>query len=51
MGTLMLEVLDVGKPEGRRITSDLDVRTVPAMIIDGKPRSLGPSTLAEGAAP
>jgi glutaredoxin len=44
---LPLEVLDVGKPDGRRITSALGVRTVPAMIIDGKLRSLGTCTLAE----
>ena len=42
-----LEVLDVGKPEGRRITSDLGIRTVPAMVIDGRLRSLGTCTLNE----
>ena len=44
---LSLEVLDVGKPEGRHIVSDLGIRTVPAMVIDGKLRSLGTCTLAE----
>jgi glutaredoxin len=44
---LSLEVLDVGKPEGRRITSDLGIRTVPAIVIDGKLRSLGVCTLSE----
>jgi hypothetical protein len=44
---LTIEVLDVGKPEGRRITSDLGIRTVPAMVIDGKLRSLGTCTLGE----
>lgn len=44
---LTLEVLDVGKPEGRRVVSDLGIRTVPAMVIDGKLRSLGTCTLGE----
>jgi glutaredoxin len=48
--SLALEVLDVGKPEGRRITSELGVRTVPAMVIDGKLRSLGTCTLGEAMA-
>ena len=47
---LTLEVLDVGKPEGRRITSDLGIRTVPAMVIDGKLRSLGTCTVGEAQA-
>jgi glutaredoxin len=47
---LAIEVLDVGKPEGRRITSDLGIRTVPAMVIDGKLRSLGTCTLGEALA-
>lgn len=44
---LALEVLDVGKPEGRRVASDLGIRTVPAMVIDGKLRSLGVCTVSE----
>ena len=44
---LTLEVLDVGKPDGRRVVSDLGIRTVPAMVIDGKLRSLGTCTLTE----
>jgi glutaredoxin len=44
---LTLDVLDVGKPEGRRIVSDLGIRTVPAMVIDGKLRSLGVCTVGE----
>jgi glutaredoxin len=44
---LTVEVLDVGKPEGRRVASDLGIRTVPAMVIDGKLRSLGVCTLGE----
>lgn len=47
---LTLEVLDVGKAEGRRIVIDLGIRTVPAMVIDGKLRSLGVCTLSEAAA-
>ncbi len=38
---LMLEVLDVGNADGRRIAVDLGIRTVPAMVIDGKLRALG----------
>ncbi|MEJ2376962.1 MAG: thioredoxin family protein [Pseudolabrys sp.] len=44
---LDLEVLDVGKPEGRRVVSDLGIRTVPAVVIDGRLRSLGTCTLKE----
>ena len=47
---LSLNVLDVGKPEGRHITSDLGIRTVPAMVIDGKLRSLGVCTVGEAQA-
>lgn len=42
-----LEVLDVGKTEGRRVVSELSIRTVPAIVIDGKLRSIGICTLAE----
>jgi glutaredoxin len=45
-----LEVLDVGKPEGRSIVSDLGIRTVPAMVIDGRLRSLGTCTISEAQA-
>jgi hypothetical protein len=44
---LSLEVLDVGKPEGRRIVSDLGIRTVPAMVINGRLRKLGTCTINE----
>jgi glutaredoxin len=47
---LALEVLDVGKPEGRGITSELGIRTVPAMVVDGKLRSLGVCTVSEAVA-
>ena len=47
---LALEVLDVGKPEGRRVASDLGIRTVPAVVIDGKLRSLGVCTVSEASA-
>jgi glutaredoxin len=44
---LKLEVLDVGKPEGRRIAVDLGIHTVPAMVINGKLCSLGTCTLGQ----
>lgn len=44
---LTLEVLDVGKPDGRRVSSALSLRAVPALVIDGKLRSLGVCSLAE----
>ena len=44
---VQLEVLDVGKPDGRRVASDLGIRTVPAMVINDKLRSLGTCTLSE----
>ena len=43
-------MLDVGKPEGRRIVVDLGIRTVPAMVIDNRLRSLGSCTLGEALA-
>ena len=47
---LKLEVLDIGKPEGRRIVADLGIRTVPAIVIDGTLRSVGSCTLNEALA-
>lgn len=47
---LTLEVLDVGKPDGRRVVADLGVRTVPAMVIDGQLRSVGSCTVGEALA-
>jgi glutaredoxin len=47
---MKLEVLDVGKPEGRRVVVDLGIRTVPAIVIDGKLRSLGTCTVSEALA-
>ena len=44
---LTLDVLDVGKPEGRHIASALGLRAVPALVIDGKLRSLGVCTPGE----
>ena len=44
---LTLEVLDVGKPEGRSVVVEHGIRTVPAMVIDGKLRALGVCTLSE----
>ena len=45
-----LEVLDVGDPDGRRVVVDLGIRTVPAMVIDGKLRALGTSTISQASA-
>ncbi len=45
-----LEVLDVTKPDGRRIASNLGIRTVPAVVIDGTLRSLGSCTFGEALA-
>lgn len=47
---LALDVLDVGKPDGRRVASELGIRTVPAVVIDGKLRSLGVCTVSEALA-
>lgn len=47
---LQLEVLDVGNSDGRRVVVDLGIRTVPAMVIDGKLRALGTSTISQALA-
>ena len=47
---LQLEVLDVGNSGGRRVVVDLVIRTVPAMVIDGKLRALGTSTISQALA-
>lgn len=47
---LMVDVLDIGKPEGRRVVVELGIRTVPAMVIDGRLRSLGTCTVSEARA-
>lgn len=47
---LTLEVLDVGKPAGRAIVVERGIRTVPAVVIDGKLRSLGVCTVGEATA-
>jgi len=47
---LQLEVLDVGNSDGRRVVVDLVIRTVPAMVIDGKLRALGTSTISQALA-
>ena len=44
---LTLDVLDVGQPDGRRIAVDLGIRTVPAMVVDGKLRALGTCTVGQ----
>jgi hypothetical protein len=47
---LTIDVLDIGKPEGRRVVVELGIRTVPAMVIDGRLRSLGTCTVSEARA-
>ncbi len=47
---LSLDVLDVGAPEGKRIAVELGIRTVPAIVIDGRLRGLGVSSRAEALA-
>jgi len=47
---LTLEVLDIGKAEGRRVVVDLGVRTVPAIVIDGTLRAVGTCTLGDALA-
>lgn len=44
---LTLEVLDVGNSDGRRVAVDLGIRTVPAMVIEGKLRALGTCTISQ----
>ena len=43
-------MLDVGKPAGRAIVVERGIRTVPAVVIDGKLRSLGVCTVGEATA-
>jgi glutaredoxin len=47
---LKLEVLDAGDSVGRSVAVDLGIRTVPAMIIDGKLRALGTCTISQALA-
>ena len=47
---LPVEVLDVGNTHGRRLAVDLGIRTVPAMVIDGKLRALGTCTISQALA-
>ena len=47
---LPLAVLDVGNSDGRRVVVDLGIRTVPAMVINGKLRALGTSTISQALA-
>jgi glutaredoxin len=44
---LALDVLDVGNPDGRRVAVDLGIRSVPAIVIDGKLRALGTCTVGQ----
>ena len=45
-----LDVLDIGKPDGRRVSVELGVRTIPAVVIDGTLRAVGTCSLAEAVA-
>lgn len=47
---LKLEVLDVTDSVGRGVAVDLGIRTVPAMVIDGKLRALGTCTISQAVA-
>ena len=47
---LNLEVLDVADSLGRSVAVDLGIRTVPAMVIDGKLRALGTCTISQAVA-
>ncbi len=47
---LEVEVLDVADPAGRSVVVDLGIRTVPAMVIDGKLRALGTCTIGQALA-
>jgi glutaredoxin len=47
---LKLEVLDVADSLGRSVAVDLGIRTVPAMVIDGKLRALGTCTISQALA-
>lgn len=47
---LTLEVLDVGNAQGRSVAVDLGIRTVPAMVIDGKLKALGTCTVSQALA-
>ncbi len=47
---LTLEVLDVADSDGRRVAVDLGIRTVPAIVIDGKLRALGTCKISQALA-
>ena len=47
---LSLEVLDVGDPAGRQIAVELGIRSVPAIVIDGKLRAVGTCTSTDALA-
>jgi glutaredoxin len=47
---LSLEVLDVGGKAGRQIVVELGIRTVPAIVIDGKLRGVGTCSSSEALA-
>lgn len=47
---IVLEVLDVGQPEGRAVVARLGVRTVPATVVDGVLKHIGVPSAAEARA-
>ncbi len=42
-----LEVLDVADREGREIVSNLRIKTVPAIVVDGALKTVGAQPLGE----
>lgn len=44
------EALDIARPEGRKVVVELGVRTVPAVVIDGRLRKVGAASLGEAQA-
>ena len=42
-----LEVLDVGQPEGRKLIADKLIKSVPATLVDGELKKVGPPSAEE----
>jgi glutaredoxin len=47
---VILEVLDVRRAAGRQVALELGIRTVPAIVIDGRLRAVGTSSMADALA-
>ncbi|HKL77496.1 MAG TPA: thioredoxin family protein [Gammaproteobacteria bacterium] len=45
-----LAVLDVGQPEGRRFIAERQIKSVPATLVDGELKKVGPPSAAEARA-